>query len=300
MGRFGVWIGVSARCLLALAVFISCLLCAKFATAGENSSLNQIAAMSVQEFQEVENKAARGDATSQAILAIAYEQGVHVVQDDAEAAKWYRRLAERSSAAARNRLGVFYQVGRGVPQSYTEAAEWFQKAATMGEPAAQANLGTLYLNGWGVLKSADEAAKWYEVSARQGNQMAQNNLAYMYSSGLGVVKDKARAAYWYREAAKQGDGVAALNLGLLCEEGIGGAPDEREALRWFVTAAEKGVARGYSNQARLYMFGKQTPHDYARAYELVEKAVNAGDEVVRPWLQKCREQMAQSSPPATK
>ncbi len=96
----------------------------------------------------------------------------------------------------------------------------------------------------------------------------------------------------------QGDGLAALNLGLLYEEGAGTPPDEKEALHWFAEAAEKGVARGFSNEARLYMFGKQTPHDYSRAYDLLKQAVAGGEDVVRPWLQKCREQMAISKPPA--
>jgi hypothetical protein len=44
----------------------------------------------------------------------------------------------------------------------------------------------------------------------------------------------------------------------------------------------------------LYMFGKQTSHDYARAYQLLNQAIAHGDEVVRPWLQKCRELIARS------
>jgi hypothetical protein len=93
----------------------------------------------------------------------------------------------------------------------------------------------------------------------------------------------------------QGEALAALNLGLLYEEGFGEPPNEKEALRWFETAATGGVARGFSNQARLYMFGKTTPRDYARAYSLLSQALAGGDEVVRPWLAKCREEMAKSS-----
>ena len=109
-----------------------------------------------------------------------------------------------------------------------------------------------------------------------------------------MVLDKSRAAYWYRQAALQGDAVAALNLGLLYEEGAGAPPDEKEAMSWFADAAAKGAVRGYSNQARLYMFGKQTPHDYSRARELLTKAIAAGDEVMRPLLQRCHDLMALS------
>src|SRR6185312_336824 len=100
-----------------------------------NNGLQQIAELTPQQFQEVERKASHGDRTSQAILAIAYEQGIHVVQNDSEAVKWYRRLAEGGSVDAQNRMGIFCQEGRGAPQSYSEAAEWFRKAATMGDEA---------------------------------------------------------------------------------------------------------------------------------------------------------------------
>ncbi len=39
---------------------------------------------------------------------------------------------------------------------------------------------------------------------------------------------------------------------------------------------------------------QQTPRDYARAYELLTKAVAGGDEVVRPWLQNCRQEMSKA------
>ena len=198
--------------------------------------------------------------------------------------------------AAENALN---QIAAMTPRQFAEVQKKFQKAATMGDPAAQSNLATLYLNGSGVPKSAEAAAKWYEVAARQGDATAQNNLAFLYSAGDGVPLDKVRAAYWYRQAATQGDSMA-LNLGLLYEEGAGTPPDEKEALHWLELAARGGVPRGYSNQARLYMFGKQTPHDYARAYELLTKAIAGGDEVVRPWLQKCQQEMSktQNSPEA--
>src|SRR6516165_11442957 len=168
---------------------------------GAENGLEQISNLSDQQFHEVQLKASRGDRTSEAILAIAYEQGIHVLKNDAEAAKWYRRLAEAGSVEAQNRMGILCQFGRGVPQDYSDAADWFRKAATMGNAAAQSNLAMLYLNGWGVSRDLEQAAKWYEVAARQGDRNAQNNLAYLYSNSEGVAQDKARAAYWYRLAA---------------------------------------------------------------------------------------------------
>ncbi len=171
----------------ALATFAICDRPCLIAAAGE-SGLSQIAALTPQQFQEIEEMASKGDRVSEAILAIAYERGIHVAKNDAESARWYRRLAETGSVNAQNRMGIFCQEGRGVPQSYSEAAEWFHKAATMGDEAAQANLATLYLKGLGVPQSYDEAAKWYEVSARQGNPHSpeQPGLSVLQGTGSGT------------------------------------------------------------------------------------------------------------------
>src|SRR5262245_15911852 len=87
------------------------------------NGMQQIAALTPQQFPDVQRKASHGDPVAEAILAIAYEQGIHVVRDDAESAKWFRRLAERGSVDAQNRMGILCQEGRGVPQSYSAAAE---------------------------------------------------------------------------------------------------------------------------------------------------------------------------------
>jgi len=90
----------------ALTTFAICDLPCPMAAAGE-SGLSQIAELTPQQFQEVEQRASHGDRVSQAILAVAYEQGIHVVKNDVESARWYRRLADSGSVEAQNRMGIF-------------------------------------------------------------------------------------------------------------------------------------------------------------------------------------------------
>ncbi len=70
-----------------------------------------------------------GAARTQHDLGLMYRQGRGVAQDDAEAAKWYRRAAEQGHSSAQLGLGFMYSQGRGVSQDYTNAAKWFRKAA---------------------------------------------------------------------------------------------------------------------------------------------------------------------------
>jgi TPR repeat protein len=47
-----------------------------------------------------------------------------VLQDYAEAARWYRKAAEQGNAIAQTNLGTMYFQGQGVPQDYAEAVRW--------------------------------------------------------------------------------------------------------------------------------------------------------------------------------
>ena len=59
---------------------------------------------------------------AEANLGFMYQEGRGVPQDDAEAAKWYRKAAERGNAHSQTNLGSMYQEGRGVSQHDAEAA----------------------------------------------------------------------------------------------------------------------------------------------------------------------------------
>ena len=75
-----------------------------------------------------------------------YQNGRGVPQDDAEAAKWYRLVAEQGDTWTQTRLGVMYANGEGVPENDAEAAKWFRLAAEQGDAEAQHNLGVMYDN----------------------------------------------------------------------------------------------------------------------------------------------------------
>ncbi len=147
--------------------------------------------------------AEQGDATAQFALGLMYDNGEGVPQDDAEAAKWYRRAAEQGDASAQYNLGVMYDNGYGVPQDHAEAVKWYRLAAQQGVAKAQYNLGLMYGNGQGVPQDYAEAAKWYRRAAEQGFADAQNNLGFMYGNGQGVPQDYVEAHQWYNLAASR-------------------------------------------------------------------------------------------------
>ena len=70
-----------------------------------------------------------------------------------------RALAEQGDAAAQFNLALMYDTGEGVPEDDAEAVRWYRMAAEQGEAAMQFNLGVMCANGEGVPENDAEAVR---------------------------------------------------------------------------------------------------------------------------------------------
>jgi uncharacterized protein len=75
-------------------------------------------------FLEFMPLAIAGDPRAQGMIALMREFGLGTPQDQAEAARWYRRSAEQGNPVSQARLGVLFRSGLGVPQDFTQAVQW--------------------------------------------------------------------------------------------------------------------------------------------------------------------------------
>ncbi|MGC9261361.1 MAG: tetratricopeptide repeat protein, partial [Phycisphaerae bacterium] len=95
--------------------------------------------------------------------------------------------------------------GQGVEQDYAEAAKWYRKLAESGDNLSYAMLKLDLLD---VDESSEivwrEVAEGFRKAAEQGNASAQHELGRCYYNGQGVERDHAAAAGWFRKAAEQG------------------------------------------------------------------------------------------------
>ena len=117
----------------------------------------------------VKPPALKGEAWAQGWLADAYTNGQGVVQDQAEAVKWYRLAAEQGRAIAQYNLGNMYRNGKGVVQDYAQAVKWYRLAAEQGDADGQYNLGLMHYNGTGVVQDYVKAHIWFNLSAVNGD-----------------------------------------------------------------------------------------------------------------------------------
>jgi hypothetical protein len=115
-------------------------------------------------------------------------------------------------------LGVMKFYGRGVVQDHAEAFKWYLMAAEQGKTNAKINVGSMYSKGEGVLRDFDQAYSWFLKAASEGHALAQRNLGVMYAKGIGVPQDPIRSYVWFSASEALGDKIStARKIALLKE-----------------------------------------------------------------------------------
>lgn len=130
------------------------------------------AALTAAQVQALNQKAVNGDLQAQTELAERYYKGDEVKQDYAQAAHWYKKLAESGILKAQLTLGLMYIKGDGVEKNDAEAVRLLTLAAEQRLPMAQYLLGVANQEGHGVKQDPVKAYMWFEIAAAMDFQNA--------------------------------------------------------------------------------------------------------------------------------
>ena len=137
----------------------------------DNAEMNLasgIAAFEAKEFrrslQLLQPLAESGNSEAQYRLAVQYQAGLGVVQNQLQAYHWMRDAADQDHGLALHGLGIMYLYGECVEKNEPEAAVWLQRAADHGLAGSMATLANMYEQGLGVEKNPSEAKALYEAA----------------------------------------------------------------------------------------------------------------------------------------
>jgi len=232
------------------------------------------------EFQDLKQKAERGDAKAQVELGDYYHFGTGMPEDLQEAVKWYRKAAEQGYVGGQVDLGYCYAGGYGVTKDVVESVKWYRKAAEQGDALAQRSLGDSYHDGEGVTKDDVEAVMWYRKAAEQGDEYAQVHLSFLYFVGKGVAQDFVESAKLLRKAAEQDNTDGQCGLGVRYENGYGVPQDFVEAYKWYDLAAtySEKEAVNHRDQLSLKMTSEQIAEAQRRVAQFIEDHNNETQE----------------------
>ena len=127
-----------------------------------------------------------------------YNEGLaaHQAGDYDTALKEWRPLAEQGHAITQYNLALMYNNGEGIAEDNVEAAKWYQRAAEQGYASAQNNLGNMYKYGYGVLQDNMRAHMWYNIASGNGHKSAgdwrDGRAGFMNSSDIKKATDMAK------------------------------------------------------------------------------------------------------------
>jgi TPR repeat protein len=232
-------------------------------------------------------RANAGDANSQYLVAFAYQNGVGVPKDLAQAAKWYRKAAEAGNRRSMEILGTLYERGLGgLPKDDVQAVNWYRKAAEAGDAFGMNSLGSTYEHGQGGLPKDDaQAVEWFRKAAEFGDASGMRNLGIMYAAGRGgLAKDDVQALSWFRKAAEAGDASGMRMLGIMYLTGQGGlTQDKAQAVSWLGQAAQRGDAIAKKaleqlEQASVGCIGRDKVNSQLTPVELYKDAASCIDQ----------------------
>ena len=232
-----------------------------------------------------------GHREAQLQLAWRFANGYGVPQDQTEAAKWYRKAAERGDKNAQYELAKNYCTYEIVGVSAKQEKEkWYLKAANQGHALAQYELATTYLNEG--RPNYVEAIRWYRVAAESGDAKfkaqfvikthgfefgdvevsiveSQYQLGKFYQRGQRVPQDYSEAIQWYRKAGEHGHRLAQFNLGQMYALGQGMLRDYVQAHMWLNLAAARGLPE--AAKARDSLAEKMTTYQILKAQDMAKE-----------------------------
>lgn len=131
-----------------------------------------ITANSGANYDQITQRAERGDHEAQLQMGLRYADGSGVIKNDKEAARWWEKAARGGKAEAQYRYGLALLEGRGVVQDYKAAFYWIEQPAKRGHSEAQFTLGELHRYGTGTPVDKAQAYLWFNLAAAQGVEKA--------------------------------------------------------------------------------------------------------------------------------
>ena len=206
-------------------------------------------------------------------LDLMYNKKLIRPPDDEEWVRYSKSQAEKGEYWAMNNLGGAYRTGRGVKQDYGLAIQWFTKAVQGGNTSAMRSLGDMYLKGQGVAKDEKEGIRLYNMAIEKGDVDAMFNLALHYHR-KGAYSEAFRL---FNSAYNRGDTESAGMVGLLYLEGKGTDADTAKAVELLTFSAEKGHLPFIKKLAEVHLSSKYGCRDPSKAVKWYRLAADKGD-----------------------
>lgn len=173
------------------------------------------------------------------------------------------------------------------------------RALELASPLAAIH-SIIALKGEDPVPSPDEVINELRKLAEDGNIMAINLMGKVYADGLKGEIDLKGALEWLEKGAALGDPVSMLDAAMLYDYPDFEGADDEKSEKLLRKSADRGYPEAWYTLGRDYFEGVHEEKDIKKAYELMEKAAEAGhtQSAVDMWGQflDCEEEIEEAIP----
>jgi uncharacterized protein len=162
-----------------------------------------------------------------------------------------KELSPDQVLASFDKVAAMFRNGDEVPRNDSEAAKWYRKAADRGDALASVELAQQLIQGLGVQQDYVEARRRCEDALNARFGPGAYCLGLMDREGLGRPKDLGLAAKRFNEAVTLQDNSAMLCLGEMYWKGEGVKQNKEAAYMWYLLAANSGIKEAVESKEQL-------------------------------------------------
>lgn len=139
----------------------------------------------------IAEKAVAGDAPSQYALGKRYKESGGLLQDQAEAIRWFTKAAKQQFRSAQFTLGL-------IAPDRAERVKWLKTASAQGHVLARTRLIHDYRSGDWRPEAGEgkQLFRWVQLFAEEGDREMQFFLAELYLNGQVIPSDHVEAYKW--------------------------------------------------------------------------------------------------------
>ncbi len=186
---------------------------AKYCPAGANFKSRVDEKLNSLNLEDLTAVADKGNTAAQVLLGLRYTSGEN--QNMEKAVALFQAAANKKDSDGEYYMATAYLNGAGVPKDEAQAALWFKRSADRGHPVSQFWFGEMTAKGRGGLTADWKAAlPYFEKAARSGMANAFVEIALMYHYGYGgFTIDYEKSATCNRIARGLGSQLAQYNIG---------------------------------------------------------------------------------------
>ncbi|MDB4736536.1 sel1 repeat family protein, partial [Planctomycetota bacterium] len=216
-------------------------------------------------------------------LGYRHRFGEGVPQDLSEMLRWYRAAAAEEDSTAIANLAICYQNGEGVREDEVRAYEFRERAASLGHAGSEIWLAFAMVDGTGCEPDPEAGLRLLEQLAENNSEVA-HDLADRLLDGPGLEQDQEAGLKWMRSAAERGHASAITYLGVLYWYGKFVDEDRLRALEYYRQAMEFGDPYAVANVGFATMEGEGVERDVERGLTLVKSSAGRGNAHAALWL----------------